>query len=240
MKAMLLAAGLGTRLKPFTNHHPKALAPVNGQPLLERNIRYLQRFGITDVVVNVHHFAGQIIDLVEKEKGWGSHVVISHETGLEPLETGGGLAFAKELLSANEPFVVMNADILTNLDLAKFIAAHHEDSLATLAVTQRISSRVLLFDEQHALAGWRNNLTGETKGIADGTDHLQLRAMAFSGVQVVSQQLLQQLQPGRYSTIDVYLKHSGSGRIKGYDHSGDLLLDCGKPEALEQAANLFS
>jgi NDP-sugar pyrophosphorylase family protein len=240
MKAMLLAAGLGTRLKPFTNHHPKALAPVNGQPLLERNVRYLQSFGITNVVVNVHHFAEQIIELVEQENGWGSHVVISHETGAEPLETGGGLAFARHLLAGSEPVLVMNADILTNLNIHTLVAAHHNDHLATLAVTNRISSRVLLFNENLVLKGWRNNLSGALKGNVTEDNHLHLRAMAFSGVQVLSQSFLDGLLPGRYSTIDQFVQLAHTGLIKGFDHSGDLLLDCGKPESLEKAALLFA
>lgn len=239
MKAMLLAAGLGTRLKPFTDHHPKALAPVNGRPLLEHNIRYLARFGITEVVVNVHHFAGQIIDLVKAEKGWGSQVSISHEMGPEPLETGGGLYYARPLLVGADPVLIMNADILTSLSLSHLIRHHHAGMLATLAVTNRSSSRVLLFDHEMRLAGWRNNQTGDTRGLNCTEPQETLQQMAFSGIQIVSQTFLQLLRPGRYSTIDTYLEHSGSGLIQGYDHSGDLLLDCGRPASLEQAALLF-
>ena len=116
MRAMILAAGLGTRLKPFTDFHPKALAMVNGKSLLQRNVEYLQAFGINEVVVNVHHFADQIMEAVETNKGWGSTVTISDESS-EVLETGGGVVFAKSFFEQEENWLVMNADILTNLDI---------------------------------------------------------------------------------------------------------------------------
>ena len=119
MRAMILAAGLGTRLKPFTNHHPKALAVVNGKTLLQRNIEYLQQFGINEVVVNVHHFAEQIIQAVNENKGWGSSVIISDETK-EVLETGGGVLHAARYFENDKVWLVMNADILTNLSLDKY------------------------------------------------------------------------------------------------------------------------
>ena len=156
---MILAAGLGTRLKPFTDFHPKALAMVNGKSLLQRNIEYLQAFGICEVVVNVHHFADQIIEVVEVNKGWGSKVFISDETS-EVLETGGGVLFAKSFFEKEENWLVMNADILTNLDIDKLIAADKvlsegvENYIATLAVTSRVSSRNLLFTTEGNLIGW--------------------------------------------------------------------------------------
>ena len=125
MRAMILAAGLGTRLKPFTDHHPKALALVNGKSLLQRNIEYLQQYGIKEVIVNVHHFADQIIDAVKKNNGWGSEVFISDETD-EVLETGGGLLRAQDYFKEEESWVLMNADILTDLPLNKMIAAEHD------------------------------------------------------------------------------------------------------------------
>ncbi len=123
---MIFSAGLGTRFKPWTDHHPKALAQVNGKSLLQRNVEYLQQYGITDVVVNVHHFADQIISAINDNKGWGSNITISDETDIV-LETGGGLLKAKELLSGNEPFVTINVDILTNLNLNKLIDFHKKE-----------------------------------------------------------------------------------------------------------------
>ncbi len=141
VKAMIFAAGLGSRLKPWTDHHPKALAEVNGKPLLQRNIEYLQKHGIYDVIVNVHHFADQIIDTIEKNKGWGSTITISDETA-EVLETGGGLQKAGWYFEGTENFVVMNADILTDMDLTAMLAQHRlQKPLATLAVSERETSR---------------------------------------------------------------------------------------------------
>lgn len=125
MTAMIFAAGLGTRFKPWTDRHPKALALVNGKSLLQRNIEYLQQYGIKDVVVNVHHFADQIIDAVKENNGWGSNIIISDETN-EVLETGGGLLKAKELFKKEEPFFTLNADFLTNLNLDNLLAYHKE------------------------------------------------------------------------------------------------------------------
>src|ERR1051325_3235666 len=155
MRAMILAAGLGTRFKPWTDRHPKALAPVNGKSLLQRNIEYLQTFGIRDILVNVHHFADQIVGALEAGKGWGSRYTISDETDMV-LETGGGLLKARPLLES-APFVLMNVDILTDMDLAAMIAGFFlHRPLATLAVTSRTTSRYFLFDPAEQLCGWRN------------------------------------------------------------------------------------
>ena len=169
MRAMILAAGLGTRLKPFTDHHPKALAMVNGKSLLQRNIEYLQQYGIKEVIVNVHHFADQIIDAVKENNGWGSVVTISDETD-EVLETGGGLVRAKQYFKEEDRWILMNADILTDLPLDKMIAADElfakkaeGDLMATLAVTNRATSRNLIFNAAGTLCGWKNNTTGEEK-----------------------------------------------------------------------------
>lgn len=235
---MLFAAGLGTRLKPFTDHHPKALAEVSGKTLLEHNIRYLRRFGITDVVVNVHHFADQIMAVLEKEAGFGSRVQVSHEREAV-LETGGGLLNAWPLLKNDEPVVVMNVDILTNLNLTSLIALHRQRGAdATLAVMQRASSRYLLFDETLRLCGWRNEKTGEEKRPVR-SEVLQPRA--FSGIQILSPRFIEAIpQRGKFSMIDAYLALAGSHSIYGYDHTGDLFLDVGKPEAVQAAGGLFS
>ncbi|HXB91343.1 MAG TPA: sugar phosphate nucleotidyltransferase, partial [Puia sp.] len=161
-KAMILSAGLGTRFKPWTDLHPKALAPINGKSLLQRNIEYLQRYGISEIVVNVHHFAQQIIDALTLHGGWGCRYTISDETD-EVLETGGGLQKARPFLE-DAPFVLMNVDILTDLDLSTLIRDHFvHHPLATLAVTNRTTSRYFLFDEDEELRGWRNIQTGQEK-----------------------------------------------------------------------------
>jgi len=235
--AMLFAAGLGSRLKPWTDHHPKALAVVNGKSLLQRNIEYLQQFGINHVVVNVHHFAQQIIDAVQTNNGWGSHIAISDESDAV-LETGGGLLKAAPLLQSQEHILVMNADMLTDLSLDALMKAHlSKQPLATLAVTQRTSSRYFLFDDDGRLGGWKNVNTGATK-IMRPSDCLVERA--FSGIQVISTQLLSLIQQqGKFSMVDVYLSLCSEHSILAFDHTGSLLLDVGKPESLAKAEQLF-
>lgn len=240
MKALLLSAGLGSRLKPFTDHHPKALAPVNGRSLLEWNIRNLQRFGIWDIVVNVHHFAGQIIDLLQQENGFGSNIEISDESD-EVLETGGGLKKAAAFLRQEPDFLVMNVDILTNADIAKMIAHHRTgNAWATLAIQQRSSSRYFLFDDDMVLRGWENVQTGEEK-IPGGGKDAAWKSYAFSGIHVMSSAILDQIrQEGKFSLVETYLDLCSSGNIRGWDHTGDLLLDVGKPESLAKAETLLT
>ncbi|XZF12740.1 nucleotidyltransferase family protein [Chitinophagaceae bacterium MMS25-I14] len=236
MKAMLFAAGLGTRLKPFTDHHPKALAVVHDKTLLEHNIRYLQGFGIYDVLVNVHHFADQIENVLKENKGFGSNVTISDERDAV-LETGGGLKKAGDYFKDEKSFVVMNVDVLTNLALDKMITAHHQsDAMATLAVMQRNSSRQLLFDEHMLLCGWANNVTNEQR---ISREVLSLQPFAFSGVQVLSPSILDMPFHGKFSMIDVYLHFAKTHVIKGYNHTGDTFIDVGKPESLERAEMLI-
>jgi N-acetyl-alpha-D-muramate 1-phosphate uridylyltransferase len=237
MKAMIFAAGLGTRLKPFTDHHPKALAEVNGKTLLEHTIRYLQRFGIEDVVVNVHHFADQIEEIINDNSGFSSWVTISDERDAV-LETGGGLAKAAWHFKGEEPFVVMNVDVLTNLDLGRMIEAHrNSDALATLAVMKRESSRQLLFDEHMLLCGWANNNTDEQR---ISREVIWMQPFAFSGVQVLSPAIFEHMPfKGKFSMIDVYLHAAKTQLIKGYDHTGNIFIDVGKPESLEKAGYLF-
>jgi len=238
---MILAAGLGTRLKPFTDKHPKALAMVNGKSLLQRNIEYLQKIGITEVLVNVHHFADQIIDAATTNNGWGSTVTISDETDAV-LETGGGLKKAAWYFKNETSFLLINADILTNLDLDALVVQHtNTGALATLAVSDRNSSRYFLFDEAGKLCGWKNQNTGEYKPVHlndSNTEHLQ--AKAFSGIQVIDTKLLALMQrEGKFSMVDVYLDLCATHTILAYDHTGATLLDVGKPESLALAATLF-
>jgi MurNAc alpha-1-phosphate uridylyltransferase len=245
MKAMIFSAGLGTRFKPWTDVHPKALALVNGKSLLQRNIEYLQQYNIKDVVVNVHHFADQVIDAIKTNKGWGSNITISDETG-QLLETGGGLLKAKDLLSGDEPFMSLNVDILTNLDLNKLLAFHQQHQpLVTFGVTNRKSSRVLLFDKDSRLRGWKNVQTGEEKGphlnAEDAeTNKADLKEMAYSCVVIYQPEILDLIkQRGKFSIIETYLDLANEHTILGYDHSGDLLVDVGKPESVAVAEKLF-
>ncbi|MDQ2752925.1 MAG: sugar phosphate nucleotidyltransferase [Bacteroidota bacterium] len=235
---MILAAGLGTRLKPFTNEHPKALALVNGKSLLQRNIEYLQSFGIEDVVVNTHHFAEQIEEAVTKNKGWGSKITLSFEKDV--LETGGGLLFASTYFINEANFVLMNADVLTNLPLHEMIEQHRQkEPLATLAVSNRSTSRYLLFTDENELCGWRNINTGEVK-IAKHSEHLIEKA--FSGIHIINQTIFSLLQPlfsGKFSMIDVYLQLAKTEAIHGFAHDNYTFVDVGKPESIAVAEGLF-
>lgn len=245
MKAMIFAAGLGTRFKPWTDHHPKALAIVNRKSLLQRNIEYLQQYGITDVVVNVHHFAEQIIDAIHLNRGWGSNVMISDERDAV-LETGGGLLKAKSLLEGNEPFLTLNADILTNLNLHHLISYHRQNkALISFAVTNRKTSRNFLFDEQNRLCGWRNNATGEERGpfltFPKGQGmNKNLTEKAYSCVVVFEPKIFSLIrQTGKFSLVDTYLDLAAEHLILGYDHSQDKLVDVGKPESVAIAEAQF-
>lgn len=244
-RAIIFSAGLGTRFKPWTDAHPKALALVNGKSLLQRNIEYLQQYGIKDVVVNIHHFPEQIIDAIKKNNGWGSNVIISDESN-EVLETGGGLMKAKELLNNGKPFFSLNVDILTNLDLNKLMAFHQQHKpLVTFGVTSRKSSRVLLFDNDNRLCGWKNLQTGEEKGphltsCKRGGKEPELHEMAYSCVVVYEPEIFSLIkQEGKFSIMDSYLDLAAGHVILGYDHSGDNLVDVGKPESVAVAEKLF-
>lgn len=236
MKAMILAAGLGTRFKPWTDLHPKALALVNGKSLLERNLIYLQSFGIKDVLVNVHHFADRIRDAIIIHDGWGSNIHISDESG-EVLETGGGLKKAVSYFDQG-PFVLMNADILTDLDLNAMMSFHNEKKpLVTLAVTNRRSSRYFLFDAKERLSGWRNIKTGKEIISIPGPALIE---KAFSGIHVISPEIFPLIhQQGKFSIVDVYLELAGTHSILGFDHSGSKFVDVGRPESVAVAERLF-
>ncbi|MES2775752.1 MAG: sugar phosphate nucleotidyltransferase [Bacteroidota bacterium] len=242
MNALILAAGLGTRLKPFTDLHPKALAMVNGKSVLQRNIEYLQGFGITNVMVNVHHFADQVKTAIQANKGWGSTVSISDETA-EILETGGGIKKAASFLRQTENCLVMNADILTDLPLNEMIDEHRMTmSMATLATSNRTSSRYLLFNNSDQLSGWRNVKTGEEIiPIPVESAYGLYVPKAFSGIQVLSSQVFDFIRfKGKFSMIDVYLDLCGDQRIASYDHSAYKFIDIGTTEKLEQASRMFA
>ncbi|HRO47744.1 MAG TPA: nucleotidyltransferase family protein [Agriterribacter sp.] len=235
--AMIFAAGLGTRLKPWTDHHPKALAPVNGKPLLQRNIEYLKTFGITNIIINVHHFAGQVIDFLNVNDHFNCNITVSHEKE-EPLETGGGLQKAARFLEQHNPFFVINADILTNLNIKAMLAFHQQHQpLVTLAVTGRSASRTFLFTKKNQLCGWRNNASGQEKISIAGVESMP---KAFSGIHIINPAIFALIaEEGKFSLVDLYLRLSVRHAIIGYDHSGDILIDVGKPEAIEQAEKHF-
>jgi NDP-sugar pyrophosphorylase family protein len=241
MKAMIFSAGLGTRFKPWTDHHPKALAMINGKSLLQRNIEYLQQHGIKDVVVNVHHFADQVIEAIIKNKGWGSHIAISDERD-ELLDTGGGLLKAKEFFKPGERFITCNADILTDLDISKLVAFHEKNkALITFGITERKTSRYLLFDENSRLCGWRNTISKEEK---ISIQRENLHEMGYSCVVVFAYDVFRLMEEksfsGKFSLIDVYLALAADHLIIGYNHTGDRLVDVGKTESITFAESQFS
>jgi N-acetyl-alpha-D-muramate 1-phosphate uridylyltransferase len=237
LKAMIFAAGLGTRFKPWTDKHPKALALVNGKSLLQRNVEYLQQYGIREVVVNVHHFADQIVNAVKQNNGWGSNIIISDETN-EVLETGGGLLKARNLLEGTEPFLTLNADILTDLNLDKLLTYHRQNkALISFGVTHRKTSRYFLFDENNRLCGWRNTKTNEER---ISIDKPNLTERAYSCVVVFEPKIFSLIrQQGKFSLVDTYLDLAAEHLIQAYDHTGDRFVDVGKPESVAVAEAEF-
>ncbi|HZH64366.1 MAG TPA: sugar phosphate nucleotidyltransferase [Flavisolibacter sp.] len=236
MKAMIFAAGLGTRFKPWTDKHPKALAVVNGKSLLQRNIQYLQQYGITEVVVNVHHFADQIVDTIKQNSGWGSHIIISDERE-EVLETGGGLLKAKQHLQG-ETFITINVDILTNANLDDFLATHRqEEATITLAVTDRKTQRYLLFNKDNHLCGWRNTDTEKEKISVPAEEYVE---KAYSGIAIFEPSVFDAIiQRGKFSLIDVFLTVAAHSKICGYNHSSSNVIDVGRTESVALAESMF-
>ena len=241
-KAMIFAAGLGTRLKPYTDYTPKALVKIKGKSLLERNIDYLRSFGIKEFVINTFHFSGQIHLFLSRYRNSDIKVHVSYEEN-GPFETGGGLAHASSLLKGDDrPFVVMNADILTDLNLASMYDYHKsQDPLATLAVTTRTSTRNFLFNDKMHLSGWKNNKTEEVKIVHASSALESLTPFAFSGVHLIHPRIFD-LMPtsGCFSITDTYLSLAAQHSIVGHNHTGDFVLDVGKPDALQKAEQLFN
>lgn len=236
MKALIFAAGKGTRLKPFTDLHPKALALVNGIPLLERNINYLKSFGINDFVINIHHFGNQIIDFLKKNNNFNANIEISDESE-ELLETGGGLVFARKFLDHKEDFLIMNADILTDMDINTFVEFHKQKmDFATLAVSDRESSRKLFFNDDMILRGWLNVQTGEQR-LAEFNKGF--KALAFSGIHCINPSIFDKIKrSGKFSIMEEYLDLMLTESIHGYKHK-NILIDVGRPESIIEAEKYF-
>jgi len=237
MKAMIFAAGLGTRFKPWTDKHPKALAVVNGKTLLQRTVEYLQQYGIKEVVVNVHHFADQVEEAIKESRGWGSKITISDERD-EVLETGGGLLKAKQWLQ-DDVFLTINVDILTELNLKYFLSFHQQQqALISLAVSGRKTSRYLLFNKYNRLCGWRNKSTGEEKIVIHAPE---LNEKAYSGIALFQPSVFDHMSfTGKFSLIDLYLSLAKDHKIADFDHSEDRFIDVGKPDSVARAEQMFS
>ncbi len=235
-KALIFAAGKGTRLKPFTESHPKALALVNNVPLLERNIKYLQSFGVTEFVINVHHFGEQIVEFLEKNNYFGAKIDISDEKD-ELLETGGGLLFAQKYLENEENFLIMNADILTDLNIHELVKFHETHlPLATLAVSDRNSSRKLFFNSEMVLKGWMNKNSGETK-MAELNN--AFKELAFSGIHCINSSFFDKMKRrGKFSIMEEFLDLMFENKILGFQHEARLI-DVGRPESVIEAEKYF-
>ncbi|MEI7896442.1 MAG: nucleotidyltransferase family protein [bacterium] len=226
MKAMILAAGLGTRLKPFTGQHPKALYEVQGKTLLEHAIEHLRTANIKDVIVNVHHFADQIIKFIHLHNNFGLNISISDETG-ELLETGGGVKKAAWFFKDCDCALVRNVDILSDLEINRMVTCHlNSDAMATLAVRKRETSRYFLFDDEMTLAGWENRKTGEQRLSRQVDAPVSL---GFSGIQVLNPDIFPLItEKGKFSLTDLYLRLATDQKIKGYLEEGTLWEDIGK------------
>jgi NDP-sugar pyrophosphorylase family protein len=236
MNAMIFAAGLGTRLRPLTDHKPKALVELNGQTLLQITIQKLIKAGFNHIVVNVHHFSQLVIDYLKENRNFGADIIISDESDCL-LDTGGGLKKAAPFFPDGQPVLIHNVDIISSINLADLYATHCKNKvLATLAVRSRPSSRVLLFDEENLLRGWKNISTGELKLPLTATNPNDLNAYAFSGIHIINHELLQLItETGKFSMIDVYLRLSASQPIMAYHHDADYWNDVGKHEQLKAA-----
>lgn len=238
MKALIFAAGLGTRLRPLTNDKPKALVEINGKTLLQITVEKLVAFGFDDILVNVHHFADLMIETVEKNNGWGAKITISDERK-ELLETGGGLKKAAWFFNDGQPFLVHNVDVIHDLDLQKLYQFHlQNEALATLAIRKRSTSRYLLFSNKMELSGWQNIKTGEVK-IAKETIG-QLWSFGFSGIHIINPKIFSLLtESGKFSIINPYLRMAKTELIQGFDHSDSVWIDVGKHESLESARDFL-
>lgn len=243
MKAMIFAAGLGTRLRPLTSDRPKALVEIGGKTMLERVINRLANAGFDDITINVHHFGQKIIDFLEANGNYGLSIHISDERH-ELLDTGGGILKARRFLDGDQPFLVHNADILTDIDLRAMYRSHVESgAMATILVKDRITSRYFVLDRDNRLQGWVNKTTGETRP-PHFTCREGMRQLAFGGIHVISTSIFDELerysqgQP-KFSTTPFYADICHKHFIKGYEQLTPYTwLDVGKPETLKQAEEM--
>lgn len=236
--AIIFAAGLGTRLRPLTDDKPKALVTIGNNTLLQIAIERLQKAGFDRIVINVHHFAEQIFDFVNK-KHFDADIYISHEKE-QLLDTGGGIKFAEQLLG-NKPFLAYNVDIISNLDISKFYAQHREESLASLLVSDRKTNRYLLFDRDKLLKGWKNVKTNELKTPFPDFDERQYIPLAFNGVHVISPRIFSLMQGWTepFSITDFYLSVCDTEPIVAYQQPDLQVTDVGKIEQLKAISNVF-
>ena len=243
MKAMIFAAGLGTRLRPLTNDRPKALVEIGGKTMLERVILRLAEAGVDDITINIHHFGQKIIDFLDEHNNFGLNLHISDERDML-LDTGGGILKARPYLDGDEPFLVHNADILTDLDLLAMYQSHLDSgAMATVLVKERKTSRYFVFDDDYRLQGWINKSTGETRP-AEFIHREGMHEMAFGGIHVISPSIFEELErysqdQSKFSTTPFYVDYCHNHLIKGYvQETPYTWLDVGKPETLKEAEDM--
>jgi len=237
MKAMIFAAGLGSRLKPMTDDMPKALVPLCGRPMLEHVILRLKDAGFDRIVINIHHYGQQIIDFLEDNQNFGIQIQISDERDYL-MDTGGGVKKAMNLLKGKEPFLIHNVDIVSDIDLAAFYRQHLDSSaIATLLVSERSTSRYLLFNDENRLCGWRNRDTGEVKSHYPNFDPSRYQSLAFSGVHVISPEIFEWMEEwtGKFSIIDFYLSICAHTDIRAHHAEKLALFDVGKSGSIKEA-----
>ena len=249
MKAMIFAAGLGTRLKPLTDKMPKALVPLAGKTLLQWQIERLKAAGITDIVVNVHHFPDMIINYLRDNDNFSCRIVVSDERDML-LETGGGLRKAKELLTpspnsliASSPILICNVDILSNIDLNALINAYNPEEMGLVVVSPRDTQRYLLFDETNRLCGWTNIATGEVRpaSLASSPNSLIASRLAFSGMQLLNPRIFDhmdefaQLKGDKFSLIDLYVYLAEKEILRAFIPENYRMMDVGKINQLSEA-----
>lgn len=235
---MIFAAGLGTRLKPLTDTMPKALVPVSGKPLLQHTIEKLKAAGLDEIIINVHHYAEQVINFVEANHRFGIRIKFSDERE-ELLDTGGGIKKAASFFNDNQPFLVHNVDILSNIDLQKLYETHaqNQSSIATLVCSERKTSRYLLFDDNNHLKGWTNEKTGEVKSPFPDFDPRHYKKLAFAGIQILHPDIFQYMPnfPDRFSIIDFYLSLCDKENLACHIPDCLQLVDVGKIDSLDEA-----
>jgi NDP-sugar pyrophosphorylase family protein len=234
---MILAAGMGSRLRPVTDEMPKALVPINGKPMLAHVIERLKLFGCRDIVINIHHLGEQIISYLQSERNFGLNILVSDERNYL-LDTGGGVKQASTLFAGAEPVLVHNVDIISNANLHAFYAAHRPDALASLFVSSRSTSRYLLFNQSGLLCGWRNKATGEIKSFYPDFDASASLEYAFGGIHLLSPRIFSLMDEwtGKFSIINFYLSVCARHNIYAWQPDNAVLFDAGKPEGIAAAA----
>ena len=240
MKAMIFAAGLGTRMKPLTDTTPKALIPIGGKTLLQHNLERLAAQGFTDIVINIHHFSEQIRTYLKENNNFGLNITLSDESD-KLLDTGGGIKKAEKWLS-DEPFLVHNVDILSNADLKGLYDKHcQSNALASLLVSNRKTSRYLLFDKKMSLKGWLNKSSGEILMISPDVQNEVYSPYAFSGIHVISPSIFRLMvrYPDCFPILKLYLKEAKNNSINGVLSEDLKMVDVGKIDTLNEVENTF-